>query len=387
MTPALLERPTTAGTDRIPTADAPTPWGPLSGSTTKGHFAGEAFSGELPLYRVPRQGDLTPGALTMGTLTRRGLLGGGLLGAAALGLAACGSSADSASGTATTTSGTRTIDTAKGSVTIPASPQRIVAIQPSATATLYDVGLTPVGVYDDGAEYISPRYRTAWTAAPKVGSNGEIDLEKIAAASPDLIIGTDYPWNTDSYAKLTAIAPTVIAPVTTWQATAHTVADAGNRLDRLTALQARLTARSAQIRKDYAAQLTAYPWNILQGGFDAGKFWLYGPASDAGVILAGAGVRFASASAKVHGNGPSVVSYENIDILADGGVVGFYANFDGTPNNKGPQLFTQPGFKTLDAVKAGRTVALPDFLPGGYGDALALLDEAESGLKAMTPSS
>lgn len=326
------------------------------------------------------------GAVTRPGVTRRGLLAGGLLGTTALGLSACGSSAEG-TGTSSPTRRTRVVDTVKGQVTVPTSPSYVVSINPYATATLYDVGLSPVGVYDEGEEYVSPRYRARWEKAARIGPQGEIDLEKIAALTPDLIVGVDYTWNTDSYAKLTAIAPTVIAPATTWQATAHTVADAGNRLDALTTLRSRLTSRSAAIREDHASVLAAYTWNILQGGFDAGRFWLYGPASDAGTILAAAGVRFATASTRVKGSGNTVVSYENIDLLADGDVIGYYAAFDGTPNNKGPQLFAQPGFKALAAVKAGRTVPIPDFLPGGYGDALAVLDELEAGLKKLAATS
>ena len=121
----------------------------------------------------------------------------------------------------------------------------------------------------------------------------------------------------------------------------------------------------------------------MQGGFDTGQYWLYGPGSDIGQILAGAGVQFATGSAQTPGDANRALSYERIDVLADAGVIGFYANNDGTPNNEGPQLFAQEGFKALDAVKAGRLVPLPDFLPGGYGDALAALDEVETGLKKL----
>jgi ABC-type Fe3+-hydroxamate transport system substrate-binding protein len=99
-------------------------------------------------------------------------------------------------------------------------------------------------------------------------------------------------------------------------------------------------------------------------------------------------VRFASgsvdaASSQSPGRGVRALSYEKIDLLADSGVIGFYANYDNTPNNEAPALFAQQGFKDLAAVKAGRLVPFPDFLPGGYGDALAVLDELETGLKKL----
>ena len=318
-------------------------------------------------------------------LTRRGFLGGALGTAALLGLTACGSSAGGTGGdgSGSAGSGTRTVQSAKGPIEVPATPRRVVAIQPSALATILDVGGSVVGTYDEGEQYVTPRYLPKWQAASKVGTGGQVNVEKIAALDPDLVVGLDYSWNTDVYADLTKLAPTVIAPTTSWTATARCVADAVNRSAELEALVTKLAQRSAAIKTQYATTLQAYRWDILQGGFDKGQFWLYGPKSDAGVILADAGVQYASGSAQTPGNANRPLSYERIDVLSDADVIGFYANFDGTPNNEAPQLFAQPGFKALAAAKNKRLVPLPDFLPGGYGDALALLDELEAGLKRL----
>ncbi|WP_433223484.1 ABC transporter substrate-binding protein [Dactylosporangium sp. CS-047395] len=319
------------------------------------------------------------------TVSRRGLLAGGLGVAALFGLAACGTDDDgpSAGGGSQAAAGTRKIDTAKGPIEIPAQPARVVTIQPSASATLYDLGVVPVGVYDQGEEYISPRYKDRWTPAPKIGTAGQIDLEKVAALKPDVIIGVDYPWNTDVYDKLSALAPTVIATADTWQATARTTADAVGKRDRIADLEKQITERANTIKSTYAAVLGRYKWSILQGGFDQGQYWVYGPGSDVGTILAAAGIQFAPASAAVPGPGNQALSYERIDALADGDVIGFYAGYDGKPNNEGPKLWAQPAFTNLPAAKNNRLVPIPDFLPGGYGDALAVLDQVEAGLKTL----
>jgi iron complex transport system substrate-binding protein len=272
------------------------------------------------------------------------------------------------------------VKTAKGTVQVPVAPKRVVSVQPSATASLYDVGVDPIGVYDQGAAYMSPRYLTTWEKAAKIGTAGEIHLEQVAALRPDLIVGLDFSWNTDVYDKLTAIAPTVIAPITSWQESARVTADAVNKAASVDTLSAQVDAKSAMIKQKYADVLARFRWDILQGGFDTGQYWLYGPGCDAGTILAAAGVRFAPASTGVKGADNKALSYERIGVLSDADVIGYYANFDGTPNNEGPALFAQPSFQALPAVKAARTVPLPDFLPGGYGDALALLDELELGL-------
>lgn len=310
-------------------------------------------------------------------------------------VAACSSSSGDTANAAAAPSNaasaaSRTVQTAEGAVTVPASPQRIVAIQPSAFATLLDVGDASkvVGVYDEGADYVSPRYQPAYNAAAKVGSKGQLDLEKIAALKPDLIVGVNFSWNTDDYKELSAIAPTVIAPITSWQATSQTVAEAAGRTTELDALAAKLTSQESQIKTTYAATLAKYKWDILQGGFDAGQYWIYGPGSDVGTILSAAGVQFATASTQTPGADDRSVSYEKIDLLDDADVIGYYSDYSSTaPTNDGPQLWAQAGFKALTATKSNRLVAFPDFLPGGYGDALAVLDELTTGLKTLAAGS
>ncbi|HVV31208.1 MAG TPA: ABC transporter substrate-binding protein [Mycobacteriales bacterium] len=253
-----------------------------------------------------------------------------------------------------------------------------------AAAALLDLGVDVLGVYDEGAQSVSPRYRGKWQTATKIGTAGQISVEKVAAVHPDLIIGVDYDYNTKVYGQLSELAPTVIAAATGWQQIARTVANAVDRTAKLAALAQQLTQQSAAIKSRYAGTLARYRWDILQGGVGTGQYWLYGPGSDIGQILAGAGVRFATGTAQTRGTGNRALSYEKIDALADADVLGFYSNYDGTPNNEAPQLFAQQAFKNLAASRNDRLVPFPDFLPGGYGDALAVLDELEAGLEKLS---
>lgn len=279
-------------------------------------------------------------------------------------------------------SGFRTVETAKGKVSVPIDPKRIVSIQPSPLSTLYDLGVPVLGVYDLGAQYVPPRYRARWTKAAKIGTAGQVSVEKVAALHPDLIIGADYSWNSDVYGQLSQIAPTVLTTTASWAATAQMTANAVNRGTGLAVLRERLALRSSELRDRYKDVLARSRWDLIQGGFTAGEYWIYGPTSDIGSIYAGAGVRFASATAKTHGYSRTV-SYEQIDLLSDADAIGFYANYDGTPNNESPKLFAQAGFKRLAAAKAKRLMPIPDFLPSGYGDAIAALNELETGLKKL----
>ena len=317
-----------------------------------------------------------------------------LLGVTTACASSSGSSGKAAAGSAGATSGgsaaTRIVQTSKGAIKVPATAHRIVTIQPAAFSTLIDLGDADsiVGVYDEGTQYVSPRYRALYDKTAKIGDKGQVDLEKILNLKPDLIVGADFDWNTKNYQQLSAIAPMVVAPVDSWQSMTKAFAEAVGRTDQMQALSAQLTTKQADIKKQYAPQLAKYKWDILQGGFDPGQYWIYGPGSDVGSILAGAGVQFATASTQTPADDNRSVSYEQISLLNDADVIGYYSDSGSSaPTNNGPQLFAQAGFKALPAVKAQRVVAIPDFLPGGYGDALAVLDELTAGLKTLPAAS
>ena len=127
--------------------------------------------------------------------TRRAFLGTGAF--AALALAGCGG------GSSDTASSER--------------PTRIVSVYPTTVDALYDFGADPIGVYDVGVENVSPRYRGTWQKAAKIGEGGELDLAKIAALGPDLIVAADYEWNTNYRARLGKIARTVVVPWSDWR--------------------------------------------------------------------------------------------------------------------------------------------------------------------------
>jgi iron complex transport system substrate-binding protein len=274
-------------------------------------------------------------------------------------------------------------------------PKRVVSVHPATVSPLYDYGIDPVGVYEIATEGIAPRFRSQWLKAAKIGDDGELDLAKIAALEPDLIVAADYEWNTNYRARLAKIAPTVVAPSTEWRDAAHAIAVAVDGVGKMAQLQKELEQRSAKIRSTFAKQLDAYRWDLLQEGGEGGEFLLYGPDSGPGGVLTGAGVRLAPGSAAVTtGEDASysaigetaglegIVTGSEIEVLDGTGVIGYYASFEGGPKNE-KILFAQPQYQELQAVKAGRTVPLAYFLPNGYGDALALLEELEAALPKL----
>lgn len=308
---------------------------------------------------------------------------GGVLAVAALAtaLAACSSSASTSS--TNSSSQTRTVTTPEGKVTIPAHPLRVVSVHSWTTESLFDLGVKPLGVEDSGAEYVPSRYLSRWKAVDKVAQGSTIDYEKIAALKPDLIVGVDVPYLKQDYKKLSAIAPTVFAPfsaTSTWQDYPTATAGFVNKGTALAELKKQYTDELAEIKQDYAPQLSSLKWDIIQGGFDAGNYWIYSTSSPVGDILTQLGAGFASATTAVKPGANDSVSYEQADLLQDADAIIYYTNNDGTPANNIDKLFALQSYTALPAVKAGHVVGTADFLPGSYSDAIGVLDSVKAEL-------
>jgi iron complex transport system substrate-binding protein len=141
--------------------------------------------------------------------TRRGFLGAA--GAAgALLAAAC--SSESAGGDAAPKS--VTVTHIFGETTIPAPPKRVVSAGFSEQDDLLAVGVVPVAV----TNWFGDQPFGVWPwALPKLGStqpvvlnldNG-IQVDQIAALKPDLIMAINAGLDSDTYKKLSAVAPTI----------------------------------------------------------------------------------------------------------------------------------------------------------------------------------
>ncbi|WP_349862329.1 ABC transporter substrate-binding protein [Leifsonia sp. WHRI 6310E] len=307
-----------------------------------------------------------------------------LTGAAlALALAACSAPATGDSGSS---SDTRSVSTPEGTVTIPTHPKRIVSVHSWTTESLLDFDGAPVGVENSGEQYVPERYLADWKKTDKVTDGGTIDFEKIAALKPDLIIGVDVPYLKEAYKKLSAIAPTAFAPFdadATWQDYPKYTADFANATGPYDALKAKYDDRVKQISSTYASPLATVKWDVIQGGFDAGNYWIYSDTSPVGAILKQLGAQFASATAGTKAGDNQSVSYEKTDLLSDADALIYYTNNDGTPANNIDKLFALQSYRDLAAVSGGHAVGTPDFLPGSYSDALGVIDAIEKNLKTF----
>nr|WP_296776591.1 iron-siderophore ABC transporter substrate-binding protein [Rhodococcus sp. (in: high G+C Gram-positive bacteria)] len=209
--------------------------------------------------------------------TRLSFLVPAVVAVAALTMSGC-SSSDSGSGAADGA----TVSTIFGDVTVPADPQRVVALGWSDAETALALGVEPVGASDwlaVGGDGLGPWVDESYTTPPTVLGTYEVDIESVAALEPDLILWTRSTNDQATYDKLSELAPTVGAPVgtdiayaTTWDGQTELVAQAlgkeeqGKALvdetesdfDAAVAANPEFAGKTVAVGTRYSGQLGAY---------------------------------------------------------------------------------------------------------------------------------
>ncbi|WP_089245421.1 ABC transporter substrate-binding protein [Rhodococcoides kyotonense] len=104
---------------------------------------------------------------------------------------------------------TRVVEHARGATEVPASPLRVVTLEPVELDTAVALGVIPVGTAVLSEATGVPAYLGADAAdITPIGTVAEPRIESIAALQPDLILGTE-TRHAEYYDQLAAIAPTV----------------------------------------------------------------------------------------------------------------------------------------------------------------------------------
>lgn len=122
-----------------------------------------------------------------------------------LALTAC-SGASTATDSPSASASEVTISTNLGEVTVPVNPERVVVLDSTAFQTIHDMGITPVAL----PKQLLPTTLQDWAENPDIadiGTHREPNLETVASADPDLIIGGKR--FADHQDTLAALAPTI----------------------------------------------------------------------------------------------------------------------------------------------------------------------------------
>ena len=222
---------------------------------------------------------------------------GALLAAATLALAtaACGDPQAAPTGSAATdASFPRVIATAKGDVTIPRKPERIVVLDTAELDSVTLLGVTPVGAIpphlSDSTAF--PSYlKDKLTGTVEVGTSAEPKLDLIASLRPDLILSNKVRHD-KIYDQLSKIAPTVLTETTgfPWKANLAVHATALGREQEAQDAVTAYETRAKKVGEAIVARNGGRAPTVSVTRFMAGVIRMYQKSNFSGVILVDAGL-------------------------------------------------------------------------------------------------
>lgn len=186
--------------------------------------------------------------------------------------------------------GEREIRHAAGGTIVRPDPQKIVVLGGGQLDALCALGLQSriVGAaLPDGSDAQPSYLGAAVHDLPAVGSRTSPDLDKIRAAQPDLILGSE-ELPADAYAQLSAIAPTVVTDVAgdSWENNLKIVGAATWRVDATTRMLDDFTAAAGRAGIDNDA--SHFQASVVQ--LTDTTVRVFGPDSFPGSVLGDVGV-------------------------------------------------------------------------------------------------
>jgi iron complex transport system substrate-binding protein len=246
----------------------------------------------------------------------------------------------------------RTVTHARGTTTIPAPPTRVAVLDSGELDGVLALGITPVAIAVPNRtvpSYLADKVK----GVPIVGDVGTFSIEAVAAAKPDLILGSKLRVD-QLYDKLAAIAPTVLSirPGFPWKEDFLLV---GTALGKETAAVDVLNTYQRRV-DEVKDTITGTPPTISLVRFMPGRIRLYGNLSMLGVVLADAGLR--RPPAQDFAELATEVSEERID-TADGDWI-FYSSYGPPANTAQDAVVNGQLWTRLGAVEAGRARQVDD---------------------------
>lgn len=308
-------------------------------------------------------------------------------------LSACSENTESAEPSAPVDGGEFpvTITHKLGSTTIPAEPQRVVALGGADADIAVALGVPPVAVtkYSNGeyAPWLKPEIDPA--KVELIGGGGgeggaeEVSLEQIAALKPDLILAGQYFQIDAQYEQLSQIAPTIAYQKTqltdSWEEQTKVVGQALGRPDRAQEVIAGVRAKIDEVRRahpEFEGKTATYSFNFAPDSIQT----INSTNDYAAVLFDDLGLKLSPKVTALEGDQGARISLEQIGILDADVLVLAYPSDDLRTS-----LENNPVFQSVPAVKDGRYVPLgldavsalrlPSVLSIPYG-----LDQLEPGL-------
>ncbi|PKG25309.1 ABC transporter substrate-binding protein [Niallia nealsonii] len=302
-------------------------------------------------------------------------------------VAACGNKNDETKEKSSEKETGYTIEHAMGTTEIKGTPKRVVILTNEGTEALLALGITPVGAVQSWLG--NPWYdhiKDDMKDVEVVGTESEVNLEKIAALKPDLIIGNKIRQE-KIYDKLSQIAPTVFAETLRgdWKENFSLYAKAVNREEEGTKVLDQYEDKVAAL-KEKLGDKTNQEVSVVR--FMAGITRIYYTDSFSGVIFNELGFKRTAQQEKLFkadsklGNLAVEVGKEAIPDM-DGDVLFYftYAPEGDTDAAATEKEWTNDSlWKNLNAVKNGKAYKVDDATWNTAGGVLAaniMLDDID----------
>ena len=242
---------------------------------------------------------------------------------------------------------------AAGETAVRPDPARIVVLAGDELDALCALGLQSrivAAALPDGSDAQPSYLGTVVHDVPAAGTRSQPDLAAIAAAKPDLILGSQ-ALTPDAFGALTAIAPTVFsaAPGAIWQANLRMVGAATGRLRAADDLIAGFTEQARKAGQ--ANDATHFQASVVQLTDTAVRVW--GAENFAGSVLAAVGVD--RPAAQRFTDKPYVeLPLDGSDFSpADGDII--YLSFASpTAKDRAPELLDSQAWRELSANRDNR---------------------------------
>jgi len=183
-----------------------------------------------------------------------------------------------------------------GTFSIQAPAKRIVVLEFSFVDALASLGVSPIGVADDGkADNVIPQIKNKIQPWTSVGKRYTPNLEIIAALKPDMIIA-DKQSHASIYAQLKELAPTLMLKSRgeSYQDNLVAVAKIGKALDQEQKMTQLIEAHNQRM-DDYASKINSDK-TFLFGVANARGIWLHSPVAYAGGVMTRLGLKSAIAN-------------------------------------------------------------------------------------------
>ncbi|BFU45162.1 iron-siderophore ABC transporter substrate-binding protein [Krasilnikovia sp. MM14-A1004] len=283
--------------------------------------------------------------------------------AASLALAACGTDAEPTTGASAGAAFPVRLTHKYGTTEITAAPRRVVTLGLSDADAVLALGVKPVGVVDWFEEKPYGKWpwaQPAWggTAPAIVGLRDEYNLEKVAAARPDVIIAQYSGMKKEQYDTLSRIAPVVAQPVgfADYQAPWR---DMSRVIGRALGQSAKMDQLIADVDTKFAAARTAHPgWAgrtvAIAEIYEAGKFSAFHPNDPKMIFMKELGFTASPAYSRAVGSqNVADIGYERFDVLEGDRLIWFVTG-DGTRE----QLAANTTYQQLGVAREHRDLYL-----------------------------